>query len=465
MKLDEVRVIAPTGFLGYGFSFEDFKRAVKEVQPHYLAVDAGSTDPGPHYLGTGESFTTHGTVKKELEVLIGTALKNNIPLIIGSAGGCGGRPHVDWTVNIVRELSEEHNWSFPLATIDAEIDKEILLEWFEQEKIKDFESSESLTAEDIEQSTRIVAQMGIEPIMKALNSEAQVIICGRACDDAVFAAYPIMKGFDKGLSIHMGKILECGALASEPISMDVMIGRLKKDYFSLEPGSHMRKCTVTSVSSHSLYEREDPIKQLGPGGGIDLTNTRFEQFTDRIVRISDTRYEETSPYYIKLEGVRKIGYRTICIVGVRDPIMVKNIDSILERLRDHANNYIKRMGYGTSKIVFHIYGKDGVMKNLEPLTLKSNHELGIVIDVVAEDQEKAKAICHEISGKFMHLDFDNQYNNAGNLAFLYSPSEIDVGPVYGFSVYHLAEIDDPTTPFPVTVSHLENGKLKEEITV
>src|SRR5699024_5228055 len=92
---DEITCIAPTGFLGYGFSFDDFKRAVNETKPDFLAVDAGSTDPGPYYLGSGDSFTTYETVKQELELIIGVALKNDIPFIIGSAGGSGGRPHVD----------------------------------------------------------------------------------------------------------------------------------------------------------------------------------------------------------------------------------------------------------------------------------------------------------------------------------------------------------------------------------
>src|SRR5699024_7974076 len=429
---DEITCIAPTGFLGYGFSFDDFKRAVNETKPDFLAVDAGSTDPGPYYLGSGDSFTTYETVKQELELIIGVALKNDIPFIIGSAGGSGGRPHVDWTLNIIRAISKENKWSLPIATIDGEIDKDTLSEWVEQNRIKEFDSSEPLTINDVKETERIVAQMGMEPIIEALKSDAKVIVCGRAVDDAVFAAFHVMNGFNKGLSTHIGKILECGALASEPISMDVMIGRIRDNHFTLEPGADHRACTVTSVSSHSLYEREDPIIQAGPGGSISLENTNVEQVSDRVVKVSNTEFIEDEKYHIKLEGVKKAGHRTICIAGVHDPIMIKNIDNILDRLRKRANNYMERMNYGACDINFHVYGKDGVMKQFEPLKNPINHELGIVIDVVAETQEKSKAVCHEISGKFMHMDFPNQYNNAGNLAFLYSPSEIYVGEVYTF---------------------------------
>src|SRR5699024_1529306 len=136
--------------------------------------------------------------------------------------------------------------------------------------------------------------------------------------------------------------------------------------------------------------------------------------------------------------------------------MIKNIDNILDRLRKRANNYMERMNYGACDINFYVYGKVGVMKLFDTLKYPLNNKVGIVIEDVSETQEKSKAVCHEISGKFMHMDFPNQYNNAGNLAFLYSPSEIYVGEVYTFNVYHLAEIDDPCAPFPIKVSYIEN---------
>ena len=92
----------------------------------------------------------------------------------------------------------------------------------------------------------------------------------------MMAAYPIYRGADPGLSLHMGKILECGALASEPIGMDVLVGRVSDTHFDLVPGAQHRSCTPKSVASHSVYEREDPVFQLGPGGALDLSGVRVE---------------------------------------------------------------------------------------------------------------------------------------------------------------------------------------------
>jgi hypothetical protein len=32
---------------------------------------------------------------------------------------------------------------------------------------------------------------------------------------------------------------------------------------------------------------------------------------------------------VKLEGARKIGYRTICMTGIRDPILISCLDDVL----------------------------------------------------------------------------------------------------------------------------------------
>lgn len=42
-------------------------------------------------------------VKRDLEIMIPAALKAGIPVLIGTGGGCGARPHVA----IVREIIEE----------------------------------------------------------------------------------------------------------------------------------------------------------------------------------------------------------------------------------------------------------------------------------------------------------------------------------------------------------------------
>ncbi len=430
--------------MGYGFGDDALSRGMS-LGPAVVAVDAGSTDPGPHYLGSGKPLVSDVSIKRELTALIRSSREANIPLIVGSAGGAGSGVQVDRTVAIVRSIAKELGLNFKLAWIYSDIPIERAKKAVAIGEVEDFEAGVPLTEQMLDETVSLVAQMGHEPICAALEGGADVIIAGRACDDSVIASYPIWRGADPALAIHMGKILECGAFSAEPFAMDVMLGSVHDDHFVLEPGSLKRRASVKSVAAHSLYERENPFKQGGPGHEIDLNDCSFEQLGDRQVRVRGARLTETEDYYVKLEGARLAGYRSICIAGIRCPTTITALDGILEDVKAKAIAYFAPEEI---TITFHVYGRDGVMKELEREPA-SAREAGLVIDVVAEDQATAHAVCHQISGAMLHYHYPGVINTSGNLAFPYSPSDLDIGPVYEFSAYHLMKVSSPTELFPV----------------
>src|SRR5262245_30695196 len=118
-----ITVLAPTGTLGYGFGLDALERGMS-LEPSVIAVDAGSTDPGPHYLGSGEPLVSRFSLQKELRALIKAAHSANIPLIVGSAGGAGSRAHVDWTVEIVKDVFNELGLKKKVAWIYSDISKD-----------------------------------------------------------------------------------------------------------------------------------------------------------------------------------------------------------------------------------------------------------------------------------------------------------------------------------------------------
>jgi hypothetical protein len=287
--------------------------------------------------------------------------------------------------------------------------------------------------------------------VKALEAGAQVIVAGRANDPSMFAAPAYVEGFDKGLALHMAKILECAAIAAEPGSgSDAMIGTLRRDHFLVEPLNSERVCTTTSVAAHSLYEKSDPLRLYGPGGIVDLSDVKFEQHDERTVKVSGSRYVPDPVYRIKLEGSKRTGYRTICVAGVRDPGTISRIDELIaeakreaaEKFREHSDSY---------RLIFHVYGRDGVMGALEPSSGAGAHELGVVIEAVASTQELATGICATAHTIMLHYGFPGRVSTAGNLAFPFSPLNIPAGPVYEFNIYHLVEEDDPLALFPMDV--------------
>ncbi|KRE16749.1 hypothetical protein ASE66_09020 [Bosea sp. Root483D1] len=444
-----ITVLTPTGTLGYGFGEEALARGMS-LNPAVIAVDAGSTDPGPHYLGSGKPLVSNVSIKRELTALIRAGRAAGIPVIVGSVGGAGSGVQVDRTAALVREIAREHGLKLKLATIRSDIPIERAKRAVAANEVVDFEAGYPLTQDALDETVTLVAQMGHEPICEALDAGADVIIAGRACDDSVIAAYPIWKGADPALAIHMGKILECGAFSAEPFAMDVMLGTIDDDGFTLEPGSIKRRASVKSVSAHSLYERENPFRQGGPGHEIDLTGCSFEQIGDRQVRVTGAKLTETAHYYVKLEGARLAGYRSIAIAGIRCPTTIAALNGILEQLKARALEYFVP---DPISVQFHVYGRDGVMKELEQ-DRSPAREVGLVIEVTAAAQELAHAACHQISGAMLHHHYDGIINPSGNLAFPYSPSDLDIGPVYEFSAYHLMKVDSPTELFPVTLEDL-----------
>ena len=417
-------------------------------RPHLIAVDAGSTDPGPYYLGAGKSFTARAAVKRDLEFILAGAVQASIPAVIGTAGGCGAHPHVEWTESIIREIAREKRLSFRMAVIHADVPRADVIRALGEGRVRPLHPAPEISPEEVEKSVRIVAQMGAEPVLTALKAGAQVILCGRCYDPVPFAAPAIAEGFDPGLAVHMGKILECAAIAATPGSgRDCVLGVLYEDCFHLEPLTPRRAFTPLSTAAHTLYEKSNPYLLPGPGGTIDLTHTRFEPVNADTVRVSGTVFTPVHPYTIKLEGVKSTGFRTISIAGVRDPVLIDRIDQVLEAVRKESRDDIGEEG----TLLFHVYGRNGVMGSLEPERAPTPHELGLVMEVIAPDQERADAICSHVRSTLLHYGYPGRISTAGNLALLYSPSDIPCGEVFEFNIYHLMETGDPEKYFPVSI--------------
>ena len=437
--MEEVRIISPTAILGYGFPISSFEAGLK-LKPHVIAIDAGSTDAGPYYLGAGVSFTAREAVKRDLKYILKGAYSLKIPVLMGSAGGAGAKPHLDWLLEIIDEVISEEQITFKRAIIYSDVSKSLLLKKLREKKVSATTVEPSLTEEAITESENLVAQVGTEAFIEALNKGANLIIAGRSLDIAEFAAFPIWKGLSKGLSLHLGKILECGAIASEPGSgKDCLFGILRKDHFLVFPTNSERRCTKISIAAHSLYEKNSPSKIWVTDGYIDLSETKFEEIDDRTVKTSGSRFVSIPVSRLKVEGARFVGYRFISIAGTRDPYLISSILKVENEVKKQIGDNFSQITEGKDYLVrFVNYGIDGVMAiNLDEVT----GEVGIIMEVVAKDKELAKTIMAFTRSTLLHIGYKGRKSTAGNLAILFSPSDFDGGKVYEFSVHHLIEVD------------------------
>jgi len=452
--MKDFKILSPTAILGYGFPEESFMAGIAEG-PDLIAVDGGSVDPGPYYLGSGKAFTNWTGVKRDLRYMIKEARRIDVPVVVGTAGGSGAKSHLEWCRDIVLEIAEEENLSFKMGLIYADVDKETVKEAIRAGKTEALAGLPPLTEEDADQAAAIVAQMGTDRIADALKQGCDVVLAGRAYDPSCFAAMPIMLGYDTALATHLGKILECAAIAADPGSgADSVLGILKEDSFVLKPLSQKRRFTETSVAAHSLYEKSDPYALPGPGGHIDLRHVTFTDIGEGMVEVKGTKFVPTDGYKIKLEGVRSVGFRTISIAGTRDPIMIGQIEEILGEVRTMADDNLKNEGLD-GQISFHLYGKNAVMGALEPDAPPAPQEIGILMEAVAPSQEEADTICSLIRSTLLHYGYAGRIATAGNLAFPFSPSDVKAGEVFEFHMYHLMEVDDESL-FPITI--MEVGK-------
>ena len=430
-----VKALSLMGQLGYGYNKNSFLKGIGEGVD-FVGVDAGSIDSGPYFLGSGNMKANYDATRSDLEFPLIESLKRGVPFIVGSAGYAGGDVHLSKFMEVVEDIVKDNKLHLKVCVIHSELEKDLVLKLFRSGKIRSYEGNPPLAEEDIIESTHIVAQMGVKKFMEALSLGADLVVAGRATDASIYAAYPLMKGCDPSLVWHMAKIIECGALCAKPASpSDALLGWIDGDAFYLMPPNETRRCTTDSAMAHALYENTNPFVIEEPDGTLILENARYEQFDDRTVRVSGAEWKEREKPTFKIEGAKFSGYRTIALMGIRNPEMIELLDVILEDVRDEA----LKMFQIPFKLTFRQYGKNGVLSDLE--FDNRLHEIGLVVDVVAEEQRIAHKICSVVKSRLQHYDYRGRIATGANVAFPYSPAEIDMGEVYEFSVYHLVDED------------------------
>jgi Acyclic terpene utilisation family protein AtuA len=345
-KADEIRILSPTGVCGSGFLESSFENALAQ-RPDFIGCDAGSTDPGPDYLGTGRTAFPVDAIRRDLRIMLTGARRLGIPLIIGSAGTAGADIQLELMRGIVEEIAAAERLEFTLALIHLEQSKPYLRRKLREGRIKPLHPAPRFDETVIDRSEHIVGMMGAEPFQRALKAGADVVLAGRASDTAVFAALPVMHGFPEGISWHAAKILECGAAAVvNRKTPDCMFAWVRKDHFVVEAPDPGLRCTPQSIASHSLYENADPFKLVECSGTLDLTNSCYEAVGDRAVKVSRSEFAHAERYTVKLEGAEKAGYQSILIGSIRDPFIIRQIDDWTARLKEKIRARVA-MVYGS----------------------------------------------------------------------------------------------------------------------
>lgn len=447
MDKKELRLLCPNGHLGFAPSKRESFDIGAKTKPDYYCCDSGSSDIGPGPLGADFSASHYEWQKHDLEMMLVAAREQGVPMLIGSAGDTGSRSRVDMYVQIIRDLAKKHNMQpFKLAYFYSDVPKAYLEEKMEQGVvIEGLDGRPALSREELAETDRIVAVAGIHPYLKALEMGADVIIGGRSSDIAIFAAPAIHHGFPQNLSYYMGKALECASFCAEPYgAKESVIGTITQEDAKIKAMHPDQRCTVASVAGHAMYERSNPYFEYVAGGMLDMTNCRYEQYDEKTCRVTGPVFVPIDgKVKVKLEGAGKVGERYVGIAGIRDPYTIENIDTVLDWARDQVKERFGDTGY---ELHYNVYGKNGVMGDLEPIKESKSHELCVVCQGVAPTKEMAEEVAMTGTRQIFYARLPEVKGTAGTAAFGFD-EVLPASAAYKWTLNHVIPVDDPMELF------------------
>jgi len=445
-----LRILAASGQLGYGIPEVALQRGLAR-RPHLIGCDMGSIDPGPYYLGSGQMAAPAAMVYRDLELVLSAALAQGIPLIIGSAGTAGARPQLEATVALVRAIAQAKGLRFRLTTVASDLAPELVLQALRAGQLQPIGPMANPTEADILQCSHIVGQCGTETLARALREPTDVLIAGRTCDTAVFAALPEMLGYPTALCQHMAKIIECTSLCCNPSARDAMLAELDQDGFTLESMNPLAHATPASVAAHVLYEQANPFEVDEPTGTLLLQQAQYQALDAHRTRVSGAQWRPRAQATLKIEGAARLGERWVLLAGVADPTLLASLDEILQVVEARVRALLP----GHWSMHPHIYGQ-GAVRAL-PQAQHSQHEAGLVIEFVAATVDLARTAAGVFKQNLLHHGFAGRLCSAGNLAFAFTPSELDAGTAYRFVLYHVMQAAPLDEIFRVETCVIDNA--------
>lgn len=455
---EQLRIVSPNGHLGFAPTKEESFRLAVDTHPDYYCADSGSDDIGAAALGADRSVSMERWQRHDLELMLLAARSQGVPMLVGSAGDCGSNSRVDLFVRMIKEIAAEHRLdAFKLAYFYSEVDTSFLMELHEAGvAIEGLDGRPPLSAEDIGATTRAVAVAGVHPFIRALEMGADVIIGGRASDAAVFAAPAIFEGFPEDHAYYAGKVLECASFCAEPYgAKESVIGTVTPDDVKVIAMAPWQRCTVSSVAGHAMYERSNPYYEYFAGGMLDMTDCVYEQHDERTTRVTGQRYVPVQgPVTVKIEGSGRVGEKYLGFAGIRDPYTIANIDKVVELSRQQVADEFADVDYLLS---FTIYGKNGVMGDLEPVKEIRSHELGIAVEGIADTKELAEAVTLFATRQLFYARLPEVKGTAGTAAFL-TDEVLPATASYRWTINHTIPVADPMSLFELHMIDVEAGK-------
>jgi hypothetical protein len=453
--MTSVSCIVPTGHLSYApLEPDSFYRGL-DRHPGAIIADAGSCDIGPYPLGANAAASPEEWQRFDLAHMLRGARQLNIPMIVSSCNDTGTNQGVDKFARMIKDIAQEHHLSrFTLACIRHTLDNAALAQALQRgDRIAGLDGRADLSQDVLDRTDNLVPVMGAEPFIEALRRGADVILAARASDCCPFAGFSMARGIPKDVAYYWGKVLECASFACEPyMGKETILGTAFADRIQVTAMHPEQRCTPASVAGHAMYERNDPFHEAVAGGEIDMTDVAYRQLDAKTTEVRGMRFTPAPDYRIKIEGAGKVGERCYVIVGVRDPQTIASIDRAIAWARQKVESWYGPEGQAY-QLYYHVYGKNGVLGDLEPVKDIRSHELGLVVEVIAPSQAQAEKIVTLAARGIFYARLPTK-GTAGGGAFL--TEDVLVGkPAYEWTINHVMRIDSPLDYITISLETVE----------
>lgn len=449
-----VRVLVPSGALGLNYDAEALERGI-EAKPDIIAIDGGSTDSGPSYLGRGVSKYARSSIKVEWAGLMEARARAGCPLVIGTAGTCGADSAVDWMVEITREIAAEQGRPLKLAVLRSSQDPKHIAQALVAGRMSALPNAPMVDAQAITRCSNIVALAGAEQITAALETGADIVIAGRTSDAAIIAALPLTQGCHPGAAWHGAKIGECGALCATNPQSGVILIDFDDQGFTVTPLADGALASPHTVSAHMLYENSDPFILHEPGGHLDVTAARYEALDERSVRVTGSAWVPAESYTVKLEGARPAGFQTVMLALLRDGRYVTHAQDWADDIVSKCGAKVQdRLGLAPEafSIEIRLIGQNASFGALEHRQ-GDPVEIGALGIVTAQSEERALEIAKLLNPYLLHHPLTREEEQP-TFAFSFSPPEMPRGQIYEFALNHVLHLNDPMEAFRLEVHEI-----------
>ena len=120
------------------------------------------------------------------------------------------------------------------------------------------------------------------------------------------------------------------------------------------------------------------------------------------------------------------GYQAIIIGGVREPYIIRQLDSWLAAMQEKFAARVQemfggRLGPDDYDIHVRVYGRDGVMGKLEPKAHEVGHEIGLLFTITTAEEGATDAIAKTFAHFALHYPIPEWRGLISGIAFPMAP--------------------------------------------